>query len=64
MSLKKDDIVQIVPEHNWGGCLLVVDEVKSWGIQGYVEIPLKGQAYIRIKNGEFEVVGRAVFVID
>jgi hypothetical protein len=63
-----NDIMQIVPPHRWGGCLMVVSEVKSGGCQGYVSIPrndgqVPGRAYIRLKWGEFEPVGAsAIFV--
>jgi hypothetical protein len=44
-------IVQVDPKHEgWGGCLVVVTEVKDWGIQGYTNIPMaEGQAFIRLK---------------
>lgn len=59
-----NDIVQIAPEHEWGGALVIVTKIKPWGIQGYVEIPLHGQAYVRLKNNEFEKVGVAVYVAE
>lgn len=61
MTIKKHDVIQIHPEHSWGGCLAIVDEVKRWGVQAYVQIPLKGSAYIRLEHGLFEYVGKAVF---
>jgi hypothetical protein len=63
MKLKENTIVQIVPEHRWAGCLVVVTELKPWGIQGFVQIPMQGQAYIRLEHKEYEVVGQAAFVI-
>jgi hypothetical protein len=67
-AVRENDIIQITdPENKWFPCLLVVSEVKSWGIQGYITIPNNteepnGTAYYRIENGKFEVVGRAVMV--
>lgn len=67
MGLQKDDIVQLDPEHHthhdgfWAGALLVVTEVKSWGVQGYVRVP-DGAAHYRAKNGTFEHVGHLAFV--
>ena len=67
-EIKVGDIVQITDETNrWYPCLLIVDEVKSWGIQGYITIPTNddewnGNAYYRIENGKFEKVGSAVLV--
>lgn len=65
-ELQKGDIVQITDTNNkWYPCLLVVDEVKAWGIQAYVSIPIEkgvGDAYYRIENGKFNKVGRAIIV--
>ena len=57
------DIVQINPEHDetFGGSLMVVEEVKSWGFQGYVEIPGKGKAYYRVPSEQAVRVGRAAW---
>lgn len=45
-----DDIIQIGPLHDkkFGSALLVVTEVKVWGVQGYVFIPGQGQAFYRL----------------
>lgn len=61
-AVEKMEIVQIAPPHKWGGCLAVVSEVKSFGVQCYVSIPHNdgqnpGQAYIRINWDEFERTG-------
>jgi hypothetical protein len=63
MKAKINDVVQISPIHEWGGCFLTVTEVKHWGIQGFVEVPMKGQAYIRIEHGLYEPIGEAVFTL-
>lgn len=57
-----NDVVQISPDHDWSGCFVLVTEIKSWGIQGFVQIPLQGQAYIRLKHEDYERIGTAVFV--
>ena len=69
--ISKGVIVQITnKEHHWYPCLIIVDEVKIWGIQGYTTIPNNkrdepnGDAYIRLKNNEFETVGRANIVSE
>lgn len=66
---KPGDIVQIVDEkHHWFPALLVVTEDKGWGVMGYHVVCTNdrdepnGQAYIRIKNEQIELVGRAVIV--
>lgn len=57
-----NDVVQIIPTHKWGGCFVLVTEVKKWGIQGFVQIPMQGQAYIRLNLGEYEKIGTAIFI--
>jgi hypothetical protein len=60
------DIVQVkpglAPNPDWDACLVVVTEVKIWGVQGYTTVPAGGEAYIRLKWEQFEVVGRAAFM--
>jgi hypothetical protein len=53
------DIVQVNPEkETFGGCMVVVTEIKAWGIQGYVQnAGVNGQAYIRLKTEDFEHTG-------
>ena len=60
--MEKGIIIQITEAHEWVGCLAIVDEVKSFGCQAYVEIPLQGSAYIRLNTSDFEVVGKAILV--
>lgn len=58
------DIVQAVPGKTvWAPALVVVTEVRSWGIIGYTSIPRGGDAYIRLPFDQIEPTGgRAVFV--
>jgi len=53
------DIVQVDPSKEvFGGCMVVVTEVKSWGIQGYVQSAgVEGQQYIRLNFEDFETTG-------
>lgn len=65
MIVNVDDIIQITnQDHNWFGCILIVSECKSWGVQAYVPMPLEGDAYIRLETNDFEVVGKAVIVAE
>ena len=60
------DIVQVDPSKEvFGGCMVVVTEVKSWGIQGYVQSAgVDGQQYIRLNFDDFETTGgRAVWSV-
>jgi len=63
--IQVNDIVQVKPDREaFGACMVVVTEVKSWGIQGYVQSAgVDGQQYIRLKSGDFEPTGgKAVWV--
>jgi hypothetical protein len=63
--IEVNDIVQVNPSVDmFGACMVVVTEVKVWGIQGYVQSAgVEGQQYIRLKLGEFDATGgKAVWV--
>ena len=62
-TIRIGDIVQANPEKcEWGPSLVVVSEIKSWGIQGYTHIPFQGDAFIRLKFADFEPTGgRAIW---
>ena len=64
-SVAVGDIVQITNEGLgiWYTCLIIVTVVESWGVQGYMVIPNRGNAFIRMSNGDFEKVGRAIISI-
>lgn len=47
---------------NWCGCLLIVDEVKSWGVVASMLVPMQGIAYIRLKFDQFVYIGEAVLI--
>ena len=57
--MEKGNIVQITNEsHHWFPALIVVAEVKNWGILGYGLFPPNNAdgafpAYIRLKNDDF-----------
>lgn len=63
-DLKINDIVQAIST-DWAPALIVVTEIKDWGIMGYTSIPTQGDAYIRLKWDEIELTGgHAVMVRD
>lgn len=65
-EIKVGDIVQVNPNKEmFGACMVVVTELKSFGIQGYVQSAgVNGQQYIRLKFDEFESTGgKAVWVV-
>ena len=64
-NVKKNDVIQInerFKETGWIGCLMIVDEVKSWGVQAYLHVPMQGDAYLRLKHEEYDVIGKAALV--
>lgn len=56
-------MVQIIPAvDGFGGCLLLVTKVKTWGVQGFVQIPHGGQCHTRmVFDGIEHTGGRAVW---
>ena len=65
MDVSKNDVIQVVEgvgNGSWTGCLMIVDEVKDWGVIAYLHVPMQGDAYLRLKHGEYEVIGKAVLV--
>lgn len=71
-EIEVGEIVQLDPEKTgnkmFAACLMVVSEVKSWGVQGYVQSlgengEMGGQAYYRAANGTFERTGaKAIWI--
>ena len=68
------DVVQIDPAHDpmFGAHFLVVTEVKTWGVQGYVT-PLTARetvtsapslAYYRVANEHIVLIGRAEWLSE
>lgn len=50
---------------DWFGCVMTVDEVKSWGVLAYLRIPCRGDAFLRLKWDEFELLeDEVIFEID
>lgn len=64
----KNEIVQVDPSVPvFGGCLVVVTEVKDWGIQGYVQNAGDniGQTYVRLNWDKFEnTCGSVVWSVE
>lgn len=54
---------------HWFRCLIIVEEIKPWGIQGFTTIPNKergpGDAYIRLQWDEIERTGgHTIFITE
>ena len=49
----------------WGGCLMIVDEVRSWGCVCSMRIPggrYVQPTFLRIEHGKYHVIGDAVYI--
>ena len=58
------DLIQVNEDGppNWFRCILVVDEVKGWGVQAYAIIPqardrVSADAFMRLDWKEFDTLG-------
>jgi hypothetical protein len=72
-ELQVGDVVQLSPTEcgnpMFGGCMMQVTEPKSWGAQGFVQgLGCDGKQgfryYYRAPFAEFELVGRAAWILD
>jgi hypothetical protein len=70
-EVSEGDLIQVNedgPAH-WFRCILVVNTVKSWGIQAYCTIPKArgepaGDAFMRLEWNEFDALGvKSKFVV-
>jgi len=64
--VKVNSVVQL-NEHaqeGWIGCFLQVSEVKSWGVQGWVQIPKGGSAYLRPTWEQIDYIGEAIMTFQ
>ena len=61
--IKKGSVIQANENANeWCGCLLIVSEVRPWGVQAGMKVPFHGDAYIRLNFDQVEYIGEAVLV--
>lgn len=63
-TVAEGDLIQVNEDGppNWFRCILVADEVKSWGVQAYAIIPqardqCSADAFMRLSWNEFETLG-------
>ena len=60
--MKIGDVIQVketVPA--WGGCLMIVDEIKDWGVQAVMRLPGRNPRLtaLRLNHSEYYSVGEA-----
>lgn len=54
-ELKRGSIVQANENAGeWCGSVLIVDEVRAWGIQAFMHVPTEGDTYIRLRHEQYE----------
>ena len=60
--IKENSVVQLNEnaQDGWRGCLAQVDEVRSWGVQCWIQIPMQGSAYLRPTWDQIDYIGEAV----
>lgn len=61
--IKKGSVIQANEKSGeWCGCLLIVDEVKNFGVMAGIKIPYKGTAYIILEKNQYDYIGEAALV--
>lgn len=56
--IKKGSIIQANENAgDWCGCVLIVSEIKEWGVQAFMHIPFTGDAFIRLRNDQYDALG-------
>jgi hypothetical protein len=66
-DLKPGDVVQVTDERTGiVGAFMMVEEVKPWGIQGFIHhidtFENARRLYLRLEHGRFERIGRAALI--
>lgn len=51
-----NDVVQII-QGEWTGAFVHVTDKYDWGIQGFIYIPDEGQAFVRLKEEDYAIIG-------
>lgn len=53
-NIEKGDVILCLrSEDTFAGCLMYVDEVKSWGVQAGMILPDGDTTYVRLPHGEY-----------
>ena len=64
MCIKSGDIIQANENAGmWCGCVLIVSEVKSFGVQAFMRVPGQGDAYIRLTAEQYDMTGGAAVLM-
>lgn len=64
-TLNLGDVIQVInPDHDWYACLLIVDEIKEWGVQAGMKTPYYGVAFIRLLWKDIKRIGQSEYYFD
>ena len=63
-ELKRGSIIQANEKaKGLTGTVLIVEEIRVWGVLAFIHVPLSGDAYFRLRHDEFVPLGaEAVFL--
>ncbi len=47
-EISEGDVIQLTEnaQEGWIGCLMIVREVRDWGVLAYTMLPMQGNAYL------------------
>ncbi len=65
MLYEVGDIFQVKPSsenERFRGCLIVADEIKDFGVVGYVQVPGEGVIPVRCKYEDLVFVGKVCYM--
>lgn len=50
----------------WGGCLMIVEEVKKWGVTALMRIPGREMktTFLRLNHSEYYYIGESKIVVE
>lgn len=65
-NTKPGDVLQISPNAPVNDalhvCFMVAEDIKDWGVQGYVTVPGQGLAYVRVPWEHLAWIGSSYWV--
>lgn len=62
--ISKGDVIQVNESlTEWCGCLMIVDEIKPWGVMASMRVPGSGITYMMLLSDQYEYIGKAVLVM-
>lgn len=56
------DVIQVTTVPGWEGCLMIVKEVKSFGVVAGMNAPMHIVTFLRLAFGQFVRIGKARYI--